>query len=165
MKSWKQLLIVCCAVGALSACSTTTTKEEAKTPEKGAVPEGNVKTENIPSPTAQPETTGLNNTVYFDFDSDVVHPEDRNTIIGHAKLLSQNRGKHVTLEGYCDERGTVEYNMALGERRAKSVRDALMAQGVSGSQIKTVSYGESRPAKEGHDEAAWKMNRRVEFVE
>ena len=70
----------------------------------------------------------------------------------------------MSLEGHADERGTVEYNMALGERRAKAVKDELLSQGVGGDQVKTASYGENRPAVQGHDEAVWKLNRRVEFA-
>ena len=73
-------------------------------------------------------------------------------------------GANVTLEGHADERGTREYNVALGERRANSVRQLLALTGASGGQIKTISYGEERPAVEGHDESAWRFNRRVEIV-
>ncbi len=163
MSALKNLSLVCCVVATLSACGTTTKKDD-QAADKGAVTDTAVKTDTMTSPAAS-DAVAAGRTVYFDFDSDVVHSEDRGTVAAQAKLLSANRGKKVTLEGHCDERGTTEYNMALGERRAKSVRDALTAQGVSGSQIKTVSYGESRPAKEGHDESAWKYNRRVEFLD
>lgn len=163
MSSLKNLSLVCCVIATLSACGTTTKQEDQAAGDKGAAKDAVVKTDTLPGTTSDAAAVG--HTVYFDFDSDVVHSEDRGTVAGQAKLLTANRGKKVILQGHCDERGTTEYNMALGERRAKAVRDALTAQGVSGSQIKTVSYGESKPAKEGHDESAWKFNRRVEFVD
>jgi peptidoglycan-associated lipoprotein len=163
MSSLKNLSLVCCVIATLSACGTTTKQEDQAAAEKGAATDKTVTSETLPPTT--PDAAAIGRTVYFDFDSDVVHSEDRGTVAAQAKLLTASRGKKVTLQGHCDERGTTEYNMALGERRAKAVRDALTAQGVSGTQIKTVSYGESHPAKEGHDESAWKYNRRVEFVD
>lgn len=162
---WKNLLLVCAVSGTLAACgTTTTTSDTAQGGDKaGAAATGGVQTGKLDGGVAAP-AGGLANVVYFDFDSDAIHAEDRGTITGHAKLLSQNRGKKVVLEGHCDERGTTEYNMALGERRAKAVKDAMTAAGATGEQIKTVSFGESRPANAGHDEDAWKLNRRVEVV-
>lgn len=162
MMTLKNLLLVCGIAGTMVACGTATTTDGAKTEGKAATG-SEVKS----GPIAGGETAaagGLSHTVYFDFDSSSYHPEDRNTIIGQSKLLLTNRGKKVTLEGHCDERGTTEYNMALGLRRAKAVKEAMVAQGVKGDQVKTVTYGKSRPAQEGHDEAAWRLNRRVEFV-
>ena len=82
----------------------------------------------------------------------------------HAKYLTRNPGTRVRLEGHADERGTREYNVGLGERRANAVRDALLLRGVSARQISVVSYGEERPVSLGHNERAWDQNRRVEFV-
>jgi peptidoglycan-associated lipoprotein len=79
-------------------------------------------------------------------------------------VLADNPGLRVRLEGHADERGTREYNLALGERRANAVRAYLLAQGASRSQIEVVSYGEEKPADGGHDEGAWRQNRRVEVV-
>lgn len=102
--------------------------------------------------------------VYFEFNKSDVRPEDRPVIEAHANYLQRNSGATLSLEGHADERGTREYNSALGERRAKAVRNLMSIQGGSGQQIRTVSWGEERPLDRGHDEAAWAQNRRVEIV-
>ena len=102
--------------------------------------------------------------VYFDFDSSEIKPEFNDLVSAHAHYLASNASIRVRLEGNTDERGSREYNIGLGERRAQAVRRALMLQGVSESQIATVSYGEERPAVTGHTEEAWARNRRVELV-
>jgi len=101
--------------------------------------------------------------VYFDFDSSVIHDDSMSMLRAHAEYLSGN-GTNLTLEGHADERGTREYNLALGERRADAVRRVLLANGVAANQIKVVSYGEERPAALGHNEDAWALNRRSELV-
>jgi peptidoglycan-associated lipoprotein len=100
----------------------------------------------------------------FDFDSSELRPEYNAAIAAHARRLSANPGLRVRLEGHTDERGSPEYNIGLGERRAQAVRRALMLQGASDGQIVTVSFGEERPAAEGESEEAWAENRRVELV-
>jgi peptidoglycan-associated lipoprotein len=102
--------------------------------------------------------------IYFDFDKSDIKPEFADLISAHAHNLTAHANLKVKLEGNTDERGTREYNIGLGERRAQAVRRALMLQGVSESQITTVSFGAERPAAEGDDEAAWAKNRRVELV-
>jgi len=101
--------------------------------------------------------------VYFDYDKSDIKSEFNSVIAAHAKYLSANASAKVRLEGNTDERGSREYNIGLGERRAQAVRRALMLQGVSENQITTLSYGEERPAVDGHDEAAYTKNRRVEL--
>ena len=102
--------------------------------------------------------------IYFDYDKDAVKAEYAQLLQAHAAFLSQNRGRTIRLEGHADERGSREYNMALGERRGKSVADYLSMRGVSSSQLEVVSFGEERPAVTGDDEEAWTLNRRVEIV-
>ena len=102
--------------------------------------------------------------VYFDFDSAEIKGAGNDVVAAHAKYLAANPATRVRLEGHTDERGSREYNIGLGERRAQSVRRALLLQGATDGQISTVSYGEERPAVLGHDEAAWAKNRRVEIV-
>lgn len=102
--------------------------------------------------------------IYFDYDSSAIREEDRQIIAAHAAYLAANPGAVVVLEGHADERGSREYNIALGERRAKAVRQLLLFQGAADRQLETVSYGEERPVAQGHDEAAWQQNRRVEIV-
>ena len=115
-------------------------------------------------PLDDPSSPLSQRTVYFAFDSSHVEEENRSIIEAHAQWLADHPGASVTLEGHADERGTREYNVALGERRANAVRQLLALTGASGGQIDTISYGEERPAVEGHDESAWRFNRRVEIV-
>ena len=102
--------------------------------------------------------------VYFRYNDSTVPAEESSKIGTVARFLADNPGVVVLLEGNCDERGTTEYNMSLGEFRAQSVRNALVAQGIEPARIQTVSYGEERPAAAGHDESAWAQNRRVDFA-
>ncbi len=115
---------------------------------------------------AQGPTEGLlaKRTIYFDFDSSEIRGEGTEIVAAHAKYLASRGGMKVRLEGHTDERGSREYNIGLGERRAQAVRRALLLQGATESQLSTVSYGEERPAAAGSDEAAWAKNRRVEIV-
>lgn len=103
-------------------------------------------------------------TLYFEYDSSDIKPELLDVIEAHARNLVRNPGQRILLEGHCDERGSREYNIGLGERRAHAVRRAMLVQGVGADQILTVSYGEERPAVPAHNEAAWARNRRVEIV-
>jgi|SRR5580658_3260212 peptidoglycan-associated lipoprotein len=105
-----------------------------------------------------------NRTIYFDFDSSEIKQEYNSLITAHARYLAANTNARVRVEGNTDERGSREYNIGLGERRAQAVRRALMLQGVSEMQITTVSYGEERPAVTGHTEEAWSRNRRANIV-
>lgn len=102
--------------------------------------------------------------VYFDYDRAEIKPEYVPIVAAHAKFLNGAASRRVRLEGHSDERGSREYNIGLGERRAQAVRRALMLQGVTEAQITTVSYGEERPAVQGGDESAYAKNRRVELV-
>jgi peptidoglycan-associated lipoprotein len=102
--------------------------------------------------------------IYFAFDSSEVAEQDRPLVEAHAAFLVANPTMKVSVEGHTDERGSREYNIGLGERRAEAVRRMLEFQGVSPTQITVVSYGEEKPAVDGHDESAWSMNRRVELV-
>jgi len=127
--------------------------------------EGTVGTGTAGQDEAAREAARLNERIiYFDFDNADIRPEFRDTIAAHAKRLAGNTSLKIRLEGHTDERGSREYNVGLGERRAQSVRRALMLLGVGEAQITTVSYGEERPAVQGDDEAAWAKNRRVEIV-
>ncbi|HAJ75213.1 MAG: peptidoglycan-associated lipoprotein Pal [Gammaproteobacteria bacterium] len=101
---------------------------------------------------------------YFDFDVAEFKPQDRDTLTYHARDLAANPGKRVRLEGHADERGTREYNLALGERRANGILNYFIVNGASRSQIETVSYGEERPSQRGSTEQAYSRNRRVEVV-
>ncbi len=101
---------------------------------------------------------------YFELDSSSLSPDDREVISAHARYLSMQPKVAVVLEGHADERGSREYNIALGERRARAIEQLLLVQGVSPSQVQVISFGEERPVALDHDEAAWRLNRRVEIL-
>jgi peptidoglycan-associated lipoprotein len=103
-------------------------------------------------------------TIYFDFDKSNIRSDQRSSLTKNAQLLNQYKTVKIRLEGHCDERGTEEYNMALGQRRADAVERFLSDYGISGSRITSISYGEMRPADSGHNDAAWAKNRRCELV-
>lgn len=103
-------------------------------------------------------------TVYFDFDSSVVKGSERSNVEAAAAYLKANPNVGLRIEGNCDERGTEEYNRALGERRALAARELIVASGVEADRVVTVSYGKDKPADPGHNEAAWAKNRRDVFV-
>ena len=106
----------------------------------------------------------LQGVFYFDFDQAVVRRTGHEELNKHAKVLSSDSELRVRLEGHADERGTREYNLALGERRANAVRAYLVAQGAARNQIEGISYGEEKPANSGHSESSWAENRRAEIV-
>jgi peptidoglycan-associated lipoprotein len=159
------------AVAGLAACSSTSDTEAtapvAQTGESDAARAARLEQERLErerQEQARREQAALNTTVfYFDFDVAEFQPSDRETLIVHARNLAANPNRRIRLEGHADERGTREYNLALGERRANSIRDFLIVNGASRNQLETVSYGEERPAVNGQTEAAYRQNRRVEI--
>jgi peptidoglycan-associated lipoprotein len=135
------------------------------------LPNTNVSSENVPLGNREliegmipDRDTFKANTVHFDFDSAAIKPTERSKIDAVAQVLKSKPNTKVQVEGHCDERGTEEYNRALGERRALAVREYLINAGISADRIFTISYGEDRPVDPGHNEAAWAKNRRAEFV-
>ena len=113
---------------------------------------------------AEEALAAIGNTVYFAFDSSALTADTEGTLMRQAAFLNANPALTVTIEGHCDERGTREYNLALGERRATAARDFLLAQGVDSARIRTISYGKERPAVAGSNEGAWAKNRRAATV-
>lgn len=103
-------------------------------------------------------------TVNFDFDSFSLNASAKKTLDTNAAWLQANSSRKVQIEGHTDERGTTEYNLALGERRSGAVKDYLVNKGIPASQLSTISYGEERPVAQGSDEGAWAQNRRADFV-
>jgi peptidoglycan-associated lipoprotein len=103
-------------------------------------------------------------TVYFEFDSYVLSSDARSALTAGAEALKGTSGSKVQIEGHCDERGSNEYNLALGEKRARAVEEFLIGLGVSKDSLSTISYGEERPVAPGSDEDSWSKNRRAEFV-
>jgi peptidoglycan-associated lipoprotein len=140
-------------IGALALSGCRTTPEPA--PDKGGF------TETAPADEGPGTGTVELAAVYFDFDSAVLRDDARASLKKNAEAIRAGSST-VTLEGHCDERGTEEYNLALGERRAEAVRLYLVDLGIPSSRFRVVSFGEAKPAVMGHDESAWKWNRRVE---
>ena len=112
--------------------------------------------------TAIPETSVRD--INFDFDSSIIRPDAREILIVNADFLLKNRISSIVIEGHCDERGTAEYNMALGQRRAQETKKYLVNLGIKESTITTISYGEERPLDPGNTEEAWAKNRRAHFL-
>lgn len=122
--------------------------------------------------TSDPGDTGGQDTtdrsledVFFEYDRFALRPEARRVLDANSTLMKANPDWVVILEGHCDERGTVEYNLALGEKRARSAKDYMAQQGVEATRMRTISYGEERPFDRGHSESSWAQNRRVHFVQ
>jgi peptidoglycan-associated lipoprotein len=123
-----------------------------------------------PAPARQTTADELNRqgvlkAIYFDFDAFEVRPDQRPTLQANAQKLTKELSRFkLVIEGHCDERGTNEYNLNLGDQRANAARQFLIGLGVPAARIRTISYGEERPAAPGHDEESWARNRRAEFV-
>ncbi len=169
----KSLMTVIAACLVLAACASTpkTSPPQAAQPETKPVvqPPAAVQTA-IPSQAeisarklAEQLQDLKNKSVYFDFDKSIVKPEYRDTVQQQADFIKSHGNDTVTLEGNCDERGSSEYNLALGDRRATAVRKTLEILGVYAIQMKTVSFGEEKPRLTCHAEECWKENRRVDF--
>jgi len=180
MRKMSMVLVTLVALVAVTGCG--------KKPKPSTTPSGDVVTL-VGTPAAQPSgaagaganTGGFNQggtasgalgpagelgsqrVIYFDFDNSDIRPEFVDVVAAHGRFLAANPALRVRLEGHTDERGSREYNIALGERRSQTVRRALALQGVKESQIATVSYGAERPAVAGSDESAYTKNRRVEL--
>lgn len=102
--------------------------------------------------------------VFFDFDKSDIREDQIAALQNNASILKKNPTVSVLIEGHCDERGTVEYNLALGDRRAKAAQEYLISLGIAENRMSIISYGKSRPFADGHDEDAWRLNRRDQFV-
>jgi peptidoglycan-associated lipoprotein len=102
--------------------------------------------------------------IYFDFDKSSIRPDAREILKANTEIFTKNSNAAIVIEGHCDERGTAEYNMALGERRAQEAKKYLVNLGINASRIETISYGEEKPADPGQGEAAWAQNRRAQFL-
>lgn len=189
MNKWIKIGLIVIPVVMLAACGTFGSKKQqgggapvqggqAQPPESATTmpvaPGGGAEAVPLPgggsaqqeqaAPAGAPADLMAKRVVYFDLDSSSVHDEDHAIVQAHANYLAQHPAVKVTLEGHADERGSREYNIGLGERRAAAVKQMMALLGVSAQQISSVSYGEERPAATGHDESAWHLNRRVEIV-
>jgi peptidoglycan-associated lipoprotein len=165
----KNLLSLVAATLILTACASTSNKPAAIIQEGASSSANGAQTKGLTQ--AEIETQKLteqlqelkSQSVYFDFDSSAIKPEYKKIINNQADFVKSHRTDIVTLEGNCDERGSSEYNLALGDKRANIVRKELELLGVPASQIKTVSFGEEKPRLTCHEERCWKENRRVDF--
>lgn len=167
MRTWtiRMTLALAVALTATAGCG----KKQVATP-PGGTPDGTTggQTDGTdpgsgdPNGGTDPGTTLRNlEDVFFDYDQYALRDDSRRVLDANADVLKTNSDWSVTLEGHCDERGTVEYNLALAEKRARAAKDYLVRMGVEDSRLRTISYGEERPFDPGHDESAWSQNRRV----
>jgi peptidoglycan-associated lipoprotein len=157
-----KLLSVFAAVALLAACETASDQSASSTG-TGASTGGASTTARARTP-QEILTSEVGDRVFFDFDKSDLKPEARRTVERWAGFLKQYPNLTVTVEGHCDERGTREYNLALGERRANSAKNFLVSLGVDARRVATISYGKERPAVVGSNEAAWSQNRRSVMV-
>jgi peptidoglycan-associated lipoprotein len=174
----KKQLLSLALLSLLAACASEPVVEETQEPTAAATPAepapAAAETAAAPAPAATESAAATapaaedsmpgELAVHFPFDVDAVQAEDRATVQAHGKYLSEHRNVKVRLEGNADERGSSEYNLGLGQRRANNVKKLLILSGAKDSQVTTVSYGEEKPVATGHDEASWAQNRRVDFV-
>jgi peptidoglycan-associated lipoprotein len=172
IKNSGKMLLALASVAVMAGCASPVKLDKAQVETKDV---GTTTTTTTPNPAPQstvattdlsakqaPAAT-LDRVIYFDFDSYVVKDEFRPIVDAHATLLKQNPSAKEVAEGHTDERGGSEYNLALGQKRAEAVVQQMKVLGVGDSQLEAVSYGKERPAVDGHDEAAWAKNRRVEL--
>lgn len=180
----KRLIIATALVSILAACSSTPSKEQdaasvedrsgsstaAAPAQQSPAQPGGVTTQPLkPSavsgnPLKDPTNILSKRSIYFELDSNVVKEEFKPVVAAHARYLQQNRGIKMTIQGHADERGSREYNLALGQRRADAVKQAMQLLGAQADQIETVSFGEEKPKATGHDEASWAENRRADLA-
>ena len=143
------------AIALLSACASNKTATDNNAVKTVDVTNG-IGADGVPAPQAR--------SVYFDLDRYTVRTDGQPVVRAHSEFLNKNRNQHVLLQGNTDERGTAEYNLALGQRHSEAVKNAMSALGVNTSQIEAVSLGKEKPKAQGSNEAAWAENRRVDFV-
>ena len=169
----KKLLIPALLSALLAACSTTPLPEDGGAPVEsrsgsgaGVAPvmAGGLDASGLPRELTDPKSKLSQRSVYFDLDSYEVKGEYKDLVAAHAKYLVANKGFKVLLQGNTDERGSREYNLSLGQKRADAVKRSLTLLGVQEGQIESVSLGEEKPKDAGHDEAAWAQNRRADIL-
>ena len=178
----KQFLLIVMAVSVLAGCATSTPPAEqgaaavedrgaAGVPPSGAQPQTDGPTSAplaplgvLGNPLKDPSNILSKRSVYFELDSNIVKDEFKPLVSAHARYLQQNPAAKMTIQGNADERGSREYNLALGQRRADAVRQVMQLLGALAAQIETISFGEEKPRATGHDEASWAENRRADIV-
>jgi peptidoglycan-associated lipoprotein len=174
----KKIFLSILLANLLAACASDVPKEEVKEPATPAAAEAPapapaaVEAAPAAAPAAEPAPVAAsadadltnNRSIFFPFDVDAVQAADRATVQAHGAYLGKNKSAKVRVEGNADERGSSEYNLALGQRRANNVKKLLVLSGAKSSQVETVSYGEEKPRSNGHDESSWSQNRRADIV-
>uniref|UniRef100_UPI00165FE7AB peptidoglycan-associated lipoprotein Pal n=1 Tax=Teredinibacter waterburyi TaxID=1500538 RepID=UPI00165FE7AB len=158
----KTMITLVAVVGFLAGCSSNSVEEDTSMDTSDTMTDTSMDQAVSTTEVDVDPLAGVDHVFYFDFDQAILKADSRAALMIHAEVLKDSP-KSIRLEGHADERGSREYNMALGERRANAVRDFLILQGVSSSLIETVSYGEERPAEVGGYDSAWSKNRRVEL--
>jgi peptidoglycan-associated lipoprotein len=172
----KHVAIYLVLAGLAAGCASETKKDAPVADRTGGTATPPT-TATAPSTTSRPTTPGTvagnplrdpsnilsKRSVFFEYDSNAVKDEYRGLVQAHSRYMSDKRDSKVRIEGNCDERGSREYNLALGQRRAESVKKVMTVLGVSDGRIETVSYGEEKPVATGHDEQAWSQNRRADI--
>ncbi|CAG9236299.1 Peptidoglycan-associated protein [Paraburkholderia tropica] len=160
-----RLALAVLMIGALAACkSAPKTDENANAGSMSTQPNPNAVAQVNVDPLNDPNSPLAKRSVYFDFDSYAVKDDYQSVVQAHAQYLKTHPERHVLIQGNTDERGTSEYNLALGQKRAEAVRKALSLMGVPDSQMEAVSLGKEKPVAQGHDEASWAQNRRADLV-
>jgi peptidoglycan-associated lipoprotein len=152
-------------VGALAACHSGVKLDEGAN--KGAIgtqPDANAVQQVNVDPLNDPNSPLAKRSIYFDFDSYAVRDDYQPLLQQHSQYLKSHPGRHVLIQGNTDERGTSEYNLALGQKRAEAVRRAMSLLGVADSQMEAVSLGKEKPQATGHDESSWAQNRRADLA-
>ncbi|MDD3801673.1 peptidoglycan-associated lipoprotein Pal [Desulfuromonas thiophila] len=167
MKAFKLLIVLSCAALLAAGCAKPY-KATDKVPTNSCdpaeeVPSYAVAAEPVSEAAAAPAATAELQRIHFDFDQHVLRPDARETLQQNARYLEINPQTGLVIEGHCDERGSDEYNLALGERRAKAAAEYLKALGIAPERLRTLSYGEEMPLVRASNEEAWAMNRRAEF--
>jgi peptidoglycan-associated lipoprotein len=172
----KKLMISVLLINLLAACAGQKTKEPVAESKSAPVAESSSSMTSVEATTSSTTADSVasdplnasgsilsKRSVFYPFDVSVVQDADKPVVQAHAKYLSEHADRKVRLEGNCDERGSDEYNLALGQRRADGVKKMLVVGGARDSQIETVSYGEEKPRASGHEEASWSQNRRTDL--
>jgi len=182
-KNMRKILFAVFIAAAIAGCSTTpTTETGAPIDDKSAAAAGGATTgsasgdritgvttgsgtgSGVPAELRDPNSILSKRSVYFDFDSFVVREEFKPLVEAHAKYLQRNRNAKMTVQGHTDERGSREYNIALGQKRADAVKRMMVLLGATETQVETVSFGKEKPKNAGHDETAWAENRRDDIL-
>ncbi|KIF81499.1 peptidoglycan-associated lipoprotein Pal [Noviherbaspirillum autotrophicum] len=169
MRTLKTLPLLVSSICLLAACSTATKVSEPTAAAKPAAPATDSRTvatvdAGTTDPLNDPKGALAKRSVYFDFDQYTVKDQFKPVVTSHADYLSHNKTRKIVIQGNTDERGSSEYNLALGQKRAEAVRKSLAAMGVTDAQMEAVSFGKEKPKATGSDEAAWAENRRADIV-